>query len=88
MVLASEPVLLVGVDVSAPFALRGGPPIGDYDEVRQSFANVLSDDEWELVDSGTDEDERIKRFRMQWSRKEAFAWSLCSSSPPDTIVRP
>jgi hypothetical protein len=33
VVLASDPALLIGVDVSAPFELRGGPKPGDYAEV-------------------------------------------------------
>lgn len=37
VVLASEPVLLVGVDLSAPFELRGGQPIGDFAKVRETF---------------------------------------------------
>ena len=37
VVLVSEPVLLCGVDVSAPFALRGGPPLGDFRQIRDTF---------------------------------------------------
>ena len=72
VVLASDPALLVGIDVSAPFELRGGPSMGDFAEVRASFANTLSEREWEAVEAAGGEAERIRAFRRQWSLKEAY----------------
>ena len=52
VVMASDPALLIGIDVSSPFPLRdAGPPLGDFDKIREVFANVLTDYEWELVDA-------------------------------------
>ena len=72
VVLASDPMLLVGVDVSAPFELRGGPSLGDYEQVRSTFANVLTAAEWEAVDSEADEASRLRSFRRLWCLKEAY----------------
>ena len=72
VVLACDPALLIGIDVSAPFELRGGPPLGDFDEVRRSFANTLTEREWAEVEAAGGEAERVRAFRSQWSLKEAF----------------
>lgn len=73
VVLASEPALLVGVDVSAPFHLRGGPTIAsDFTQLRERFDSVLSPDEWEAIEAADGEAERVKGFRRQWSRKESL----------------
>ena len=72
VVLASDPVLLVGVDVSAPFELRDGPSLGDFDTVRDTFANVLTAEEWEVVEACTCEAAQLMAFRRAWSRKESF----------------
>ena len=72
VVLASDPALLIGVDVSAPFELRGGPKLGDYSEVRETFCSTLSADEWELVERFEPDRERVTAFRRAWSRKESY----------------
>ena len=73
VVLASDPVLLIGIDVSAPFDRRdAGPPLGDSEQLRDIFSQLYSDAEWELVDAAGDEAARVKAFRRQWSRKESF----------------
>lgn len=72
VVLASDLALLIGIDVSAPFELRGGPSLGDFDELRRRFANTMTEREWEEVEAAGDEAERVRAFRRQWSLKEAF----------------
>ena len=72
VVLASDLALLIGIDVSAPFELRGGPPLGNFDEVRRCFANTMTEREWEAVEAAGGEAERVCAFRSQWSLKEAF----------------
>mmetsp|Transcript_22151 Transcript_22151/g.45232 ORF Transcript_22151/g.45232 Transcript_22151/m.45232 type:complete len:407 (+) Transcript_22151:100-1320(+) len=72
VVLASDVALLIGIDVSAPFELRGGPPLGDFNEVRRSFANTLTEREWAEVEAAGGEAERVRAFRNHWSLKEAF----------------
>ena len=72
VVLASDPVLLIGIDVSAPFELREGPSLGDFDAVRDTFSGVLSATEWALIEAAEGEAERMRAFRRQWSRKESF----------------
>ena len=72
VVLASDLALLIGIDVSAPFELRGGPSLGDFDEVRRCFANTMTEREWEAIEAAGDEAERVRAFRNQWSLKEAF----------------
>ena len=51
VVLACEPVLLVGIDVSAPFELRSGPSLGDFNQLRETFSNVLTESEWSMVEA-------------------------------------
>ncbi|KAL1523676.1 hypothetical protein AB1Y20_018610 [Prymnesium parvum] len=72
VVLASEPVLLVGVDVSAPFELRGGPQLGPFSQVRQTFSNVLTDEEWQVVEAEPDDAARVRCFRRHWCLKESY----------------
>ena len=73
VVLASDPVLLVGIDVSAPFDVRADvKPMGEWSDVRSTFSNVLSADEWELVEERGSDTERVHAFRRAWSRKESF----------------
>lgn len=72
VVLASDPVLLIGVDVSAPFELREGPHLGDFAKVRETFDAVVASDEWDLIEAEASDPERVKAFRRQWSRKESL----------------
>lgn len=72
VVLASDPALLVGVDVAAPFELRGAPEMGPFAELRESFANILTEREWEDAAAAGGEVERVRAFRTRWSLKEAF----------------
>ena len=72
VVLASDPALLIGVDVSAPFHLRSGPSLGDFDAVRKTFANILTLEEWDLVEACESEALRLGAFRRAWTRKESF----------------
>jgi len=72
VVLASDPSLLIGVDVSAPFHLRSGPSLGDFDAVRKTFANILTLEEWDLVEACESEALRLGAFRRAWTRKESF----------------
>ena len=80
VVLASESTLLVGIDVSAPFALRdAGPPLGDYEKVRETFSNVLSDNEWELVDAAPEQVARAANAAAK--RWAAQVVKNCKSRP-------
>lgn len=73
VVLASDPALLVGIDISAPFEIREGKHIGStIEELRRSFEHSFTDDEWETMGSAPTEVERVRAFRAQWSLKEAF----------------
>ena len=73
VVLASDPALLVGVDVNAPFELRArNEAAGGFDGVRATFDAVLTEREWEAVEGAADEAARIFAFRRAWSLKEAF----------------
>ena len=72
VVLASDPMLLIGVDVAAPFELREGPSLGDFAKLKDTFEAVVAADEWELIESEESEAERVAAFRRQWSRKESF----------------
>ena len=72
VVLASDPALLVGVDVAAPFELRGGVEMGPFADLRESFANILTEREWEDAEAAGSEAERVRAFRTRWSLKEAF----------------
>ena len=51
VVLASDPALLVGIDVSAPFEMRSdGQKLGStLEELRRSFEHSFTDDEWDAM---------------------------------------
>lgn len=60
VVLASDPVMLVGVDVTAPFSHRanllpsaedGQGSWGGYAQLREAFENALTPDEWDAVEA-------------------------------------
>mmetsp|Transcript_5511 Transcript_5511/g.19550 ORF Transcript_5511/g.19550 Transcript_5511/m.19550 type:complete len:348 (-) Transcript_5511:60-1103(-) len=67
VVLASDDAVLVGIDVSAPFEVRGS--MGSFDELRVSFGAQFTDDEWEVIQAAPD---KVAAFRTQWALKEAF----------------
>lgn len=70
VVLASEPVCIVGVDVAAPDQVRSkGRALSDA-ELQATFRRQLSDREWEAVLAG--EGGVQDAFRRHWSCKEAF----------------
>ena len=73
VVLASEPVCIVGVDVAAPSQVRGGagaaPGVA---KLKQSFERTCSDREWEAIACCPSPEEQEAAFRRHWSCKEAF----------------
>ena len=89
VVLASEPVLLVGIDVSAPFEIRdAGNITNNYESLRDTFGNVLGEDEWCLVeDEGLSDFARATAFRRQWSRKESLVRRVATASPFRSLRR-
>jgi 4'-phosphopantetheinyl transferase len=83
VVLASDPLLLVGVDVAAPESARrrralpaqgaGEAPRGKtLEELFSSMSNSLSPSEWAFVRAQPSEREQEGAFRRLWSCKEAF----------------
>jgi len=71
VVLASEPVVIVGVDVAAPEQFRRG---GEFDAVAffATMKDMLSVKEWGHVRMCGDAKFQAERFRCFWSCKEAF----------------
>ena len=73
VLLAADPALLLGVDVTAPFERRIGPPLGDFAKIRTTFDRHLTHREWAVVERSDSETARVDGFRTQWALKEAFA---------------
>ena len=65
VVVAAEPLTIVGVDVCAPHSERKGG--GEHD--LEAMRDMLTAREWAWLDVP----ERAERFRLLWSGKEAFA---------------
>ena len=79
VVLASEPVAIVGVDVAAPGQLRnrnrkGGAP--SVEETLQSFRDTLSLSETRAIRAYETEAEKEDAFRRHWSCKEALTKAM------------
>jgi len=71
VVLASEPVCIIGVDVSAPQRARRvvQEPLNDY---FQKFERQCSLAEWEAIRTAGDEAAQETAFQQHWSLKEAM----------------
>ena len=79
VVLASEPVAIVGVDVAAPGQLRnrnrkGGAP--SVEETLESFRETLSVSERNAIRAFQTEAEKEDAFRRHWSCKEALVKAM------------
>ena len=79
LVLASEPIAIVGVDVAAPGQLRnrnrrGGAP--SVAETLESFRDTLSAAESRAIRAPETEAEREDAFRRHWSCKEALTKAM------------
>jgi 4'-phosphopantetheinyl transferase len=79
VVLASEPVCIVGVDVAAPGQLRnrnrkGGAP--SVEETLQSFRETLSVSERNAIRAFRTDAEKEDAFRRHWSCKEALVKAM------------
>lgn len=72
VVLASEPVCLVGVDVAAPGQSRKGGGPFDLDRVLKSFGSAFTRDELRNIECFGDPAAQDGAFRRNWSCKEAF----------------
>ena len=75
VVLASEPVCVVGVDVAAPGEVRRRGRALGMGELAQSFGPQLTEREWAAVRAcgrARGEDGQRDAFRRHWSCKEAF----------------
>ena len=70
VVLASDPALLVGIDVVAPPRLRA--ELHSFDAVRRAFATCLTEREWRAVESEATEGGKLRAFRVHWALKEAY----------------
>ena len=74
VVLASESVCVVGVDVAAPAQVRprgGGEEMG-LAELRDTFGGQLTEQEWQAVASSGGDAQARNAFQRYWSCKEAF----------------
>ena len=72
VVLASELVCLVGVDVAAPGQSRKGGSPFDLDRVLKSFGSAFTRDELRNIECFGDPAAQDGAFRRNWSCKEAF----------------
>jgi len=72
VVLASEPMLVCGVDVAAPGQLRRGK-MQTIAEIKQTFQSSFTQMEWHTIfEAGAEESDKLECFRCHWSLKEAF----------------
>eukprot|EP00198_Chlamydomonas_reinhardtii_P011536 XP_001700873.1 predicted protein [Chlamydomonas reinhardtii] len=74
VVLAAEPLALVGVDVAAPRSARPGPAAArPLDQHLRIFRPQLADSEWALLEGLAGSAQRQEAaFQSLWSLKEAF----------------
>lgn len=76
VVLATEPLMLCGVDVAAPAQVRSRGSNGRQRTLEEHFATLndyFTPREWQLIRScGPSEPEMEACFRQLWSLKEAF----------------
>ncbi|CAG9461508.1 unnamed protein product [Pedinophyceae sp. YPF-701] len=74
VVLASEPVCLVGVDVAAPWHQRPGISQRGHgaSALRATFEKQLTEQEWRSVEAAGSPSEQEVMFQTLWSLKEAF----------------
>ncbi|KAK9846417.1 hypothetical protein WJX81_003371 [Elliptochloris bilobata] len=80
VVLASEPVCIVGVDVAAPQQIRaarpaagGVKPASSMEDLQQTFQRQFTAHEWEVINgAGHTTEEKEDEFRRHWSLKEAL----------------
>eukprot|EP00931_Biecheleriopsis_adriatica_P035838 TRINITY_DN20651_c0_g1_i1.p1 TRINITY_DN20651_c0_g1~~TRINITY_DN20651_c0_g1_i1.p1 ORF type:complete len:462 (-),score=98.26 TRINITY_DN20651_c0_g1_i1:13-1341(-) len=70
VVLASDPLFLVGVDVSAPQEARGDAVSDDW---LQDLELVLTENEKDIIQRGASVQERYAIFQRIWSAKESFS---------------
>mmetsp|Transcript_7100 Transcript_7100/g.13018 ORF Transcript_7100/g.13018 Transcript_7100/m.13018 type:complete len:308 (-) Transcript_7100:22-945(-) len=71
IILASEPVCIVGVDVAAPGQSRRNESFS-LDQIFSSFKDQFTDAEWTNIRCFGDERGQEDAFRRNWSCKEAF----------------
>lgn len=71
VVLASEPICIVGIDVSAPQQIRRGTS-EPFTKLFQAFERQFSSAECQLIQSAGNEEAQEAAFRKHWSLKEAF----------------
>jgi len=72
VVIASEPVLICGVDCAAPQQLRRGK-VHTMESIHQTFGKMFTQYEWETIfAAGETDTEKEDCFRCHWSLKEAF----------------
>lgn len=71
VVLASEPMCLVGVDVSASQVFRQGTKESTT-QLFETFERQCSPIEWQNIQTAGDGEAQLACFRKHWSLKEAF----------------
>ena len=69
VVLASEPVCIVGVDIAAPGQSRRHNNVFSLDQTFSSFRDQFTDHEWHHIRSFPDERTQEDAFRRNWSWK-------------------
>eukprot|EP01012_Entosiphon_sulcatum_P040835 TRINITY_DN5456_c0_g1_i1.p1 TRINITY_DN5456_c0_g1~~TRINITY_DN5456_c0_g1_i1.p1 ORF type:complete len:308 (+),score=39.52 TRINITY_DN5456_c0_g1_i1:25-924(+) len=72
VVLASEGLCIVGIDVAAPQQIRRVGDIRPTSELLQMFRDQFTPHEWQCIRTGHDDRQMERAFRRHWSLKEAF----------------